>query len=44
MKKTVKGTIKNVEIANIRRYSNQLKGNDELEFFDTKGNKISKDF
>ena len=42
--KTVKGTIKNVEIANIRRYSNQLKGNDELEFFDTKGNKISKDF
>ncbi|RXP62690.1 hypothetical protein EC396_02940 [Lutibacter sp. HS1-25] len=42
--KTVKGTLKNVQISNIRRYSNQLKGNDELKIFDTEGKEISKDF
>ena len=42
--KTLRGTLKNVEILNIKRYSNQLKGFDELEIFDKSGNKISKDF
>ncbi len=42
--KTLKGTLKNVEIKNIRRYSNQLRGNDELVILDKQGNPISKDF
>jgi hypothetical protein len=42
--KTLKGTLKNVTIKNIKRYSTQLKGNDQLKIFDTKGKEISKDF
>lgn len=42
--KTLKGTIKNLNIKNLKTYSTQLKGNDELEIFDTNGTKISKDF
>lgn len=42
--KTLKGTLKNVSIKNIKRYSTQLKGNDQLKIFDTKGKEIAKDF
>ncbi|RXP62689.1 hypothetical protein EC396_02935 [Lutibacter sp. HS1-25] len=42
--KTLKGTLKNVEVKNIKRYSVQQNGIDELELFDTTGSKISKDF
>ena len=42
--KTLNGTLKNVNIKNIKRYSNQLKGRDELKIFDTNGKEISKDF
>ena len=42
--KTLKGNLKNVDIVNIRRYTNQLKGNDELFITDKDGNTISKDF
>ncbi|MGM8361862.1 hypothetical protein ACSV4D_08115 [Flavobacterium sp. ARAG 55.4] len=44
LEKTLKGTLKNVDIKNIKRYTNQLKGNDELQLFDTKGKPISKNF
>ncbi len=42
--KTIKGTLSNVKIKNIKRYTNQLKGTDELKIFDTNGKEISKDF
>ena len=42
--KTVKGTLKNVTIKNIKTYSTQLNGNDELLLFDTNGNSISNNF
>lgn len=42
--KTLKGTLSNVNLVNIRRYTNQLKGYDELIITDTQGNTISKDF
>ena len=42
--KTVKGTIKNLTIKNLKTYSTQLKGYDKLIVYDTEGKKISKDF
>ncbi|MCC4211276.1 hypothetical protein [Leeuwenhoekiella parthenopeia] len=42
--KTLKGTLKNVEIIQIQRYTNHLLGNDALEIFDKEGNLIGKNF
>lgn len=38
--KTLKGVLKNVAIKSIQRYSSQLKGNDELNIYDTNGHEI----
>lgn len=42
--KTLKGTIKNLTIKNLKTYSTQLKGYDELVLYDAYEKEISKDF
>ncbi len=42
--KTLNGTLKNVEIIRMQRYTNHLLGHDNLQIFDKQGNPISKNF